>query len=172
MRQWTALGLCLVSLACGGNSATKAGAKSAGEAPTSTDSEGRPRTPCGDHGLYALPGSPPSEVEDDAQGKAGLSAFRVAEEDYGKGDPSGASKKFLEAAQSLARVKGDEEVTDYARYAREVSYHNALWSAAEAGQLVQMREAIKKSAGEDTALADTIKSLLGDEPTQCSEDDQ
>jgi hypothetical protein len=171
MREWMALGLCLVSLACGGNSATPAGAKSAGEEPVK-DSEGPSRTPCGDHGLYALPGSPPSDVEDNAQGKAGLSAFRVAEEDYGKGDTSGASKKFLEAAQSLARVKGDEEVTDYARYAREVSYHNALWAAAEAGELAQMREAIKKSAGEDPALADTIKSLLGDEPTQCSDDDQ
>jgi hypothetical protein len=166
-----ALGLCLTSLACGGSSASQpGGAKSAGDESSGASGD-RPRAPCGDHGLYALPGSPPSDVEENAQGKAALSAFRTAEEDYGKGNASGASKKFLEAAQSLARVKGDEEVTDYARYAREVSYHNALWSAAEAGELSQMRDAIKKSASEDTALADTIKSLLGDEPSECSEEE-
>jgi hypothetical protein len=164
-----ALGVCLTSLACGGNSASQpAGAKSAGD-DASEASGDQPRAPCGDHGLYALPGSPPSDVEENSEGKAALSAFRGAEEEYGKGNASGASKRFLEAAQSLARVKGDEEVTDYARLAREVSYHNALWAAAEAGELSQMRDAIKKSAGEDTALADTIKSLLDDEPTECSE---
>jgi hypothetical protein len=167
-----ALGLCLTSLACGGSSAGQpGGAKSAdGEASESSGGD-RPRAPCGDHGLYALPGSPPSDVEENAQGKAALAAFRSAEEEYGKGNASGASKKFLEAAQALARVRGDEDVTDYTRYAREVSYHNALWSAAEAGELTQMRDAIKKSASEDTALADTIKSLLGDEPTECSEEE-
>src|SRR5690349_1714557 len=125
MWRWMALGLCLTSLACGGSSASQSGGVKSADGASSAAPSDRPRAPCGDHGLYALPGSPPSDVEENAQGKAALSAFRSAEEDYGKGNASGASKKFLEAAQSLARVKGDEEVTDYARYAREVSYHNA-----------------------------------------------
>jgi hypothetical protein len=168
MWRWLALGLCLASLACGGSStAAPGGAKAAvggdGEAT------GPAHVHCGDHGLYALPGSPPDEVEESDAGRAALTAFRSAEEVYEKGDASAASKKFLEAAQSLSRVKGDSDTMDYARYARQVSYHNALWTANEAGELPQMRTAIQKSASEDTVLADTIKALLGDEPEKCDE---
>lgn len=143
-------------------------ATSAGKEPGPSGAAAERRSACGEHGLYALPGSTPSEIQDDAQGRAALSAFRVAEENYGTGDPSGASKMFLQAAQALARVHGDEEVADFARYAREVSYHNALWAAAAAGELSQMRAQIEKSAAEDTALADAIKSMLVDAPVECS----
>jgi hypothetical protein len=168
MRRTSALGLALfLTLGCG-TSATSEGAKSGEPAAQGTTASGA-RAPCGDDGLYALPPSAPSDLEEDAQGRAGLSAFRVAEENYKKGDPSGAAKMFLQAAQALARVQGDEEVSDYARYAREVSYHNALWSASEAGELPEMRASIQKSAGADTALADAIKAMLEDPPAECAE---
>lgn len=167
MRRTSALVLSLsVTLGCGGTSATPA-APTEPASSTGTTASGA-RAACGDHGLYALPGSAPSDLEEDKHGRAALSAFRVAEENYGKGDASGASKMFLQAAQALARVRGDEEVADFARYAREVSYHNALWAAAAAGELAQMRAAIEKSAGEDTALADAIKSMLVDPPAECA----
>ena len=76
-------------------------------------------------------------------------------------------RKFLDAARQLSRVPQSHPQGEWARYARELSYHNALWSAAAAGQLEKTKAELEKASREDSVLAEKIRAMLVDAPAQC-----
>ncbi len=162
--------ICLVTftaIGCGGGGAAAPGKTAQSESGSGKTPAASTNIVCGDEqGIYALPAS---STDLEANGKASEAAqsFREAEEAYNGGNTSGASKKFLEAVRALAQVPSQDELGEWARYAREVSYHNALWSAAAAGQLTELRKEIDKSASDDATLADAINEMLVDPPTEC-----
>jgi hypothetical protein len=151
---------------CGGEHSKPA--ETAGASDTHAASESGNGGECGDNGLYAVP--PPGSGSDGKNHAAvapALAAFSEAESAFEKGDKAGASKKFLDAAHELSRVPQNDPQGDWARYARELSYHNALWAAAAAGQLEKTKAELEKASREDSALADKIRAMLVDAPAQC-----
>jgi hypothetical protein len=151
--------------ACGGGGATAKPAETAGESPSPTASSGE----CADNGLYSVP--PPTPGSDGKNHEAvapALAAFSDAESSFEHGDKAGATKKFLAAAHELSRVPTSHEQGDWARYARELAYHNALWAAAAAGVLEKTKAELEKASREDSVLADKIRAMLGETPAQCS----
>ncbi|MBK7584080.1 MAG: hypothetical protein IPI67_28265 [Myxococcales bacterium] len=124
---------------------------------------------CGAHGLYALPAMPERGVEAHSAIKAAVDAFGRAEASFARDDRAKAWREFLEAARHLSEVPAGNRLSDWAKYARELAYHDALWAAAAAGQLVESKGLLEKTAESDPALAEQIRSMLADSPVECSQ---
>jgi hypothetical protein len=158
-------GLALVLAGCA-KSATPA--ESAKADPASAPHTTHRHPGCGSDGLYALP---PYEQEDVAKQPAlssAVTAFEAGHSAYATGDTALAAKKFFEAAHTLSGVPSDAPLADWALIARELAYHNALWSAAVAGDETTARDELQKTGGSDAKLAAEIDSLLADPPAECS----
>lgn len=125
-------------------------------------------TPCNGDGLYTLPPFEETQIEASADASAASRAFEAGISAFKSGDASAARRRFTQAARDLTKITGTSELSDWALIVREISYHNALWSASVAGEVAEARAEIQKSASGAGALSPELASLLADPPAGCS----
>jgi hypothetical protein len=149
--------------ACGGSD------KPASE-PSTTSPGARHRhpVPCATDGLYSLPPYEQSAVSAEPAASSAVAAFEAGHAAYDSGDATTATAKFMEAARALGKLPKGTELADWALLARELCYHNALWSASAAGGVSETRAALEKTAAEDAPVSNEIKALLADPPADCA----